>query len=163
PLECPICHKKFKYHSKCKQHFTKHTGEKPYICNKCNESFQYSSRLFKHITLEHPQSTPASANSGQELGKPSHYNVGLNWHIVDLKSHKAKLKSKLKLPKLKRPFVCNICIQIFYHHGDFQCHLKTHTKGKLFTCPTCKKSFSCSFTLKRHTNTLHPQNPITID
>lgn len=36
PHECSVCHAAFRKISHLKQHFRRHTGERPYKCNKCD-------------------------------------------------------------------------------------------------------------------------------
>ena len=45
-LCCPVCHKNMHYESLLRQHMTKHTDVRPYICRYCKKDFkQYNSKL----------------------------------------------------------------------------------------------------------------------
>ncbi|XP_049821625.1 zinc finger protein 729-like [Aethina tumida] len=54
----------------------------------------------------------------------------------------------------RKPMSCEHCHKTFYHRGDLNKHLRTHTKEKPYECRQCKKKFAHTSNLLRH-NLLH--------
>jgi len=50
---CSVCSKFFESQSKLDDHYRKHTGEKPFLCNICGSSFRYKGDRTKHLKNLH--------------------------------------------------------------------------------------------------------------
>lgn len=54
-------------------------------------------------------------------------------------------------PTDKKKFLsCQYCNKSFHHKGDYNKHLRKHTKEKPFTCSVCNRKFSHTSNLQRH-------------
>lgn len=50
----------------------------------------------------------------------------------------------------KKVLVCQFCNKNFTHRGDYNKHLRKHTKEQPFECPVCKRKFAHTSNLQRH-------------
>ena len=55
------------------------------------------------------------------------------------------------------PHKCAHCAKSFFTRQEMEAHVRTHTGDKPFICNLCKKGFSRSHHLKRHTETVHSE------
>lgn len=63
------------------------------------------------------------------------------------------LKSeKIILPKAKRQFKCETCIETFSNHAEYQQHTNTHDKNR-FQCNVCNRWFARKYKLNEHQKT----------
>lgn len=61
----------------------------------------------------------------------------------------------------KKCLSCPYCYKTFHHKGDYNKHLRKHTKEKPFTCTVCDKKFSHTSNLQRHVRLHSGQKPYT--
>lgn len=52
-IGCPFCFETFEWPCLLKTHMTKHTGEKPFICERCNVSFRFVQSFYRHNRRVH--------------------------------------------------------------------------------------------------------------
>lgn len=52
-IGCPYCNEMFEWPCLLKTHMTKHTGEKPFICERCNVSFRFVQSFYRHNRRVH--------------------------------------------------------------------------------------------------------------
>lgn len=52
-IGCPFCLETFEWPCMLKTHMTKHTGEKPFICERCNVSFRFVQSFYRHNRRVH--------------------------------------------------------------------------------------------------------------
>lgn len=52
-IGCPYCEETFEWPCLLKTHMTKHTGEKPFICERCNVSFRFVQSFYRHNRRVH--------------------------------------------------------------------------------------------------------------
>ncbi|KAJ8920481.1 hypothetical protein NQ315_005350 [Exocentrus adspersus] len=50
----------------------------------------------------------------------------------------------------RKVIVCQFCSKNFTHRGDYNKHLRKHTKEQPFECPVCKRKFAHTSNLQRH-------------
>lgn len=59
----------------------------------------------------------------------------------------------------KKALVCQYCDKSFTHKGDYNKHLRKHTKEQPFTCQICKRKFAHTSNLQRHYRLHSGQKP----
>lgn len=64
-----------------------------------------------------------------------------------------------KLPK--KCLTCQYCNKTFHHKGDYNKHLRKHTKEKPFKCTICDRKFSHTSNLQRHLRLHNGQKPFS--
>lgn len=62
---------------------------------------------------------------------------------------------------LKKHLTCQYCKKSFHHRGDYNKHLRKHTKEKPFSCSICDKKFSHTSNLQRHVRLHSGQKPFS--
>mmetsp|Transcript_17577 Transcript_17577/g.26338 ORF Transcript_17577/g.26338 Transcript_17577/m.26338 type:complete len:649 (+) Transcript_17577:86-2032(+) len=60
-----------------------------------------------------------------------------------------------KRGKQRCRYVCNYCEKVFHKKGNWQAHLRTHTKEKPFACTACGRQFTQKSNMKRHMFKIH--------
>ena len=70
--------------------------------------------------------------------------------------------TKAKINKNKKPFICEVCDDLFYKIKDFKKHLLNHYKSHTYVCNLCKKSYQQKNTIQYHLVTTHNKH-ITLD
>lgn len=64
--------------------------------------------------------------------------------------------------KVYRKFLlCQYCNKSFHHKGDYNKHLRKHTKEKPFKCSVCDRKFSHTSNLQRHLRLHSGQRPFS--
>lgn len=61
----------------------------------------------------------------------------------------------------KKHLTCQYCTKKFHHKGDYNKHLRKHTKEKPFTCSVCDRKFSHTSNLQRHLRLHSGQKPFS--
>lgn len=62
------------------------------------------------------------------------------------------IKSDASSPKIKEPYKCDTCSEIFHNHSEYTKHTKTHGKHR-FQCLVCNRWFAQRYLLNAHTKT----------
>jgi len=76
--------------------------------------------------------------------------------------------SRIHKRKPKCKYVCGYCDKVFHKKGNWQAHLRTHTKEKPFACTACGRQFTQKSNMKRHMLKIHkipkdfPTTPSTL-
>ncbi|GAB5367810.1 hypothetical protein AAMO2058_001263500 [Amorphochlora amoebiformis] len=70
-----------------------------------------------------------------------------------LSSNSAPSRGKRGKPKCR--YVCDYCDKVFHKKGNWQAHLRTHTKEKPFACSACGRQFTQKSNMKRHMLKIH--------
>ncbi|XP_077569992.1 uncharacterized protein zbtb48 [Stigmatopora nigra] len=137
---CPICHKVFKSKYYLKVHNRRHTGEKPFGCQKCGKHYFRKENLLIH-ELRHCAATQtfmcqtcsASFKGRQELRA----------HVAE--SHAEEL-----------PYKCKECAEQFMYKKHLMCHMmKVHAHPKPHACTQCPKTFWTRHELQVHEAAKH--------
>ena len=154
--ECHICGKKYIEYRKLKEHYRKHSGEKPYMCDECGQTFSGFGSLYAHKKNKHVGIREKYSCS--QCPKVFKGYSGLLFHIKyyhTSPSEKpyscAKCEKTFKTPDiLKRhetvhretkDFKCDQCDAAFKRIQGLTEHKKRHTKEYTYFCSHCGKGF----------------------
>jgi uncharacterized Zn-finger protein len=96
-----------------------------------------------------------SLDSWLELQTPtSGFNIGSSGHLLGQAAARRELKSRSR-GKQKARYTCSYCDKVFNKKGNWQAHLRTHTKEKPFACTECGRQFTQKSNMKRHMLKIH--------
>lgn len=59
----------------------------------------------------------------------------------------------------KKALICQYCNKTFFHKGDYNKHLRTHTREQPFLCSICDRKFAHTSNLQRHLRLHSGQKP----
>ncbi|XP_043654759.1 zinc finger protein 271 isoform X2 [Drosophila teissieri] len=154
--KCNLCDKTFPSKSKCRRHYTTHTGEKPFPCDICQKTFAQRASVKRHKRIhtgERPASHPLYKCNLCDKTFPSksrcrrHYNshTGEKPFTCDIcqKSfvQMASVKRHKRIHTGERPFKCHICHTAFTDPSALNQHSRIHTGEKPYKCDLCEKVF----------------------
>ncbi|XP_077370211.1 zinc finger and BTB domain-containing protein 8A isoform X2 [Festucalex cinctus] len=138
-VRCPVCHKVFKSKYYLKVHNRRHTGEKPYGCNKCGKHYFRKENLLIHElrNCATTQTFTCQTCSTSFVGKEA-----LRAHVV---SHAEQM-----------PYKCSLCADLFMFKKHLMYHMmKVHGYPKPHSCPQCPKTFWTRYELRVHESSKH--------
>ena len=118
-----------------KNHLMRHSGERPYQCNKCDQSFIQQVALKKHLKHFHSEKNQK--------------------RIEERKRRKLEKISSKEKTRNERPdfVVCPICLKTVKNE-NFHQHEEIHKETK-YDCQFCGKTFTQTGSLKRHIVQIH--------
>lgn len=165
-IRCTMCFKVFKRENSLRNHFRKHSPDKPYFCDLCGRDFQHKEAITRHMEY-HMGNKPLMCPMC-----PKRFN------------HKALRKAHLRVHTGERPYscpycdkkfsfkhnmerhaerhgkvkklVCDICSKQFPRESRLVYHMRCHFEGKPFACEVCPKKFSHRQSILYHYETKHP-------
>ncbi|XP_046394653.1 transcription factor IIIA-like isoform X2 [Ischnura elegans] len=133
------CGATFKKPSRLKQHTFRHTGERPFECDRpnCSRAYTNASHLRRHIAVSHQNSF------FQAKLRCSHPECNLllsNEH--NLKRHYRRVHEKSN--------ACKECGKVFKKHQHLRAHMNSHAETPPFRCTECNIGFTSNGMLKKH-------------
>ncbi|XP_056129313.1 telomere zinc finger-associated protein isoform X2 [Lampris incognitus] len=136
---CPTCNKTFRSKYYLKVHNRRHTGEKPFECQKCDKRYFRKENLLEHESRNcaraHTYSCPTCASTFSRKQE-------LRLHII---SHTGEM-----------PYKCSSCPEQFMLKRDLTIHMiKSHGFPKPHACTECTKCFLTSTELRVHEAAKH--------
>uniref|UniRef100_A0A3P9D8N5 C2H2-type domain-containing protein n=1 Tax=Maylandia zebra TaxID=106582 RepID=A0A3P9D8N5_9CICH len=79
-LKCDVCGKTFKFNYQMKDHYSIHTGERPFACTVCGKMFRCSSFLKKHLRTIHTGVKPYQCKTCQMFSSHVFFFTWLHHH-----------------------------------------------------------------------------------
>ena len=151
PFRCLVCEKSFAAQSYLDQHADVHNTEKVHKCPECPRRFQSLPSLSQHKTTHLGRRFKCEACDIPFLSKRY-----LRQHVANKHSGGGGgggRESEAANPGGRHE--CHVCGKILSRKYELQCHLRTHTLEKPYSCPSC--TFMCRnrSTLANHTRYVH--------
>lgn len=134
PVECDICHSRFKSEVYLKIHQVRHSQVRNHECGECNKAFYTKTELNFHKRNIHSDDKPFKCNQCEkEYVKKSQ----LETHMRSHKDSKGKFK-------------CTDCPLSFATHKKLTSHIKTDHTVESYECEHCNKQFRLKHSYNTH-------------
>lgn len=158
-----------------KEHITKYTGEKPFICNLCSFKTSRLSNLENHKSFKHGEleltvndlgTLDLDPTSEREIyGEKFSIKLLTLGNVSMIKSEEKKSQkrnvsdeqnSRKRSTTLYR-YKCYACAYSCSRSDDMKKHIRKHTGEKPFQCNKCLVRFTQSSSLKIHIKRRHSE------
>ena len=137
---CKYCGSSFSRRRDLTLHERRHTGEKPYACDKCDFRCNTAGSLRMHTVRRHEDPTLYRTHVCEICGKSFHAAYILKEHIL---THS----------DIKR-YTCDICGRQLRNDSCYRRHMM-NIHGQKISCDHCNKDFSSPVGVKIHKRDAH--------
>uniref|UniRef100_A0A4P6DAJ0 Putative histone h4 transcription factor n=1 Tax=Rhodnius prolixus TaxID=13249 RepID=A0A4P6DAJ0_RHOPR len=157
--------------SKLADHVKMHTGEKAAACSHCGQIFANTTKFVNHRLRQLPinEHSPQCSHCLVFLPNERLLKIHMRQHVHHYKccfcdltcSTPSILSAHIKYRHLPyKPFKCSTCSYVCKSQNDLTRHIMTHSEN-IFTCNQsgCNSKFRTEFSLARHFEKEHSQNP----
>ena len=179
PYKCDLCLKEFKEKYKLKEHYTLHTGEKPYQCEDCGQFFRLKGGLKVHIEnihstgKDHTCSVCFKSYKTARLLKrhtKTHANMrfkcdtcGKSFATFQILRNHVYYKHSDVFGDSKINMECIVCNKRYSHIESLNNHLQIHEGTQKYGCDLCGAFFSRKADRARHRMTHTGEKPYKCD
>ncbi|XP_055681183.1 zinc finger protein hangover [Lutzomyia longipalpis] len=142
---CPVCGKQYNNYYNVLRHMeSKHPDKMPktYHCEICQTGFARQTELREHVKSAHGELSLTKV-------KP------ISFICKECKSQFDKKEAWIEHQVSHGKFMCQQCDYTVTARDEFETHLATHIKLKVYSCGVCKASFNTEEGLQYHTMTTH--------
>lgn len=146
PQACPVCGKQYNNYYNVLRHMeSKHPDQLPetYTCEHCQKGFPRQTELREHIRTQHRDAV------FRAVPRPTYMCIECGT-VIDTKErwidHMTQFHAK---------FFCPQCVFKTRDKVEYDAHLATHLKFKLYSCTICKHSFNNERGLETHMLAIH--------
>ncbi|KAJ1529169.1 hypothetical protein ONE63_005977 [Megalurothrips usitatus] len=147
-FKCNHCSYQTPSRSNYSRHLSGHAGERPFMCTTCGLCFKRSDTLVQHQATHITKEGKEGAFTCPECQKCFRSNTVLKEHML---THGDEQR-----------YLCEICAASFKTRDNQRRHYnQKHVHDKENICPTCSKTFSSRYILKRHMKLHEQKKPTT--
>ncbi|XP_048346193.1 zinc finger protein 420-like [Sphaerodactylus townsendi] len=151
-IQCPVCGKCFNIQSKFNNHWTVHTGEKPFKCSECGKSFRQRNKLTTHQRIHTGEKPYLCMQCGKSFSCNTHLTLHKRIHTGEKPykcpqcgksfSVRSNLRRHQRIHTGEKPYECPECSRGFVNNADLTRHQRIHTGERPFKCAECGKRFN---------------------
>nr|XP_056714230.1 zinc finger protein 345-like [Euleptes europaea] len=142
-IPCPVCGKCFNIQSKFNNHWTVHTGEKPFKCSEYGKSLGWRSENEGDPFTGSPSEEEEEQKRENNERRRSNFSASQGGEI-----HGALIQEQVDIGKGQIP--CPVCGKCFNIQSKFNRHWTVHTGEKPFKCSECGENFRQKDKLTTH-------------
>lgn len=167
PHICGICEKvlktslALKVHQRCV-----HSDDRPFWCQDCGKRFKTHSAIVNHRAI-HQDKTFACSDCSYRGNTKANLKSHLKSHRRD-KNYKCQQCGSLfttssnlakhirNIHRAEKRYKCADCDKLFSTRESALKHGVTHSKSKIFACPSCNVTYAWYNALQKHLKSQHP-------
>ncbi|CAD6993232.1 unnamed protein product [Ceratitis capitata] len=176
PFVCQQCGLAFAREKALLAHTKNHRDDQPHECSHCNEMFWDANGLQEHLKTHQfeesnseydpeeaeAEETQSESESERLYGEFYCSECGMSFHREELLRRHSKIHAKTvgecDVEKDKDRHCCNTCGETFAEALDLLAHAEIHARYPPFKCVLCGETFFEELTIKRHLQSLHPND-----
>ena len=173
--KCEFCEETFPTTTKLKNHITWHATRKRFKCLVCNRVFKHLSIFKKHQALHAkrqkndqeqytviPDETPDPGTNEataepfcEECQKPFSCRFSLNRHTNEYHRGRRRTRTVNQINLIKKRHTCHVCLKTFANIYSLKVHTERVHPLKTHKCDICNKTYGILNDLKYHYKNYH--------